>query len=141
MQAWINPSANINDGVIIHKGTANGSTTNYSLNIINQKLAAKINGTVYDSQDTIPYGQWSHVAFTYNSNGITNIYNFYVNGKRVKSQFSFGGSNIADGSDSLYIGGTNILRNFYGYIDEIRISNYAKSPGYNYRIRRGIFNF
>jgi subtilisin-like proprotein convertase family protein len=127
LQAWIMPTSNAPDRVIIHKGTANGSTTNYSLNIINQKLAAKINGTVYDSQDTLPTGQWSHVAFTYRYNGITRIYNFYVNGKIVRSQFSIGGSNIADGSDSLYIGGTNLLTNFYGYIDEVRISNYAKS--------------
>lgn len=127
LQAWVYPNSNQPDRPIIHKGTADGVTTNYSLNIINQKLSAKINGGIYDSQDTLPTGQWSHVAFTYYYDGLLKYYNFYVNGKRVRGQFSFGGSNITDGSDSLYIGGTNLLTNFYGYIDEVRISKFAKT--------------
>ncbi|MEO8209999.1 MAG: LamG-like jellyroll fold domain-containing protein, partial [bacterium] len=127
LQAWILPNSNQPDRVIIHKGTADGTTTNYSLNIINRKLAAKISGVVFDSHDTLPIGQWSHVAFTYKFDGLFKNYAFYVNGKSVRSQRIFGGGNITDGPDSLYIGGTNFLTNFYGYIDEVRISNYVKN--------------
>ncbi|MEO8666608.1 MAG: LamG-like jellyroll fold domain-containing protein [Ignavibacteria bacterium] len=125
LQAWIYPKSN-SDAIIIHKGTASGTTTNYSLNIINKKLAAKINGTTFDSQDTIPLNQWSHIAYTYSFNGVSRIHVFYVNGKLVKFLFT-GGANIADGSDSLYIGGTIGLPDFQGYIDEVRISRYSKS--------------
>ncbi|MEO7358345.1 MAG: LamG-like jellyroll fold domain-containing protein [Ignavibacteria bacterium] len=126
LQAWIYPKSN-SDAIIIHKGTANGSTTNYSLNIISKKLAAKINGTVFDSGDSIKVNQWSHVSFSYSYTGTVRSYRFIVNGKLVKTGFGLGGSNISDGSDSLYIGGTIGLPDFQGYIDEVRISRYSKS--------------
>lgn len=126
LQAWIFPRSNA-DAVIIHKGTPNGATTNYSLNIINKKLAAKINGVVFNSGDTVKLNQWSHVAFNYLYSGTTTTSNFYVNGKNVKNNFTFGGANIADGTDSLYIGGTIGLADFNGLIDEVRISRYFKT--------------
>lgn len=127
LQAWIYPKSN-SDAVIIHKGTPNGATTNYSLNILNKKLSAKINGTVYNSTDTIKLNQWSHVAFIYSYTGITRTYRFYVNGKYINGSLGTGGAYIADGSDSLYIGGTIGQADFNGLIDEVRISRYAKSP-------------
>lgn len=127
MEAWIYPRSNL-DRPIIHKGPASGGvSTNYSLNIINKKLAAKINGGTYDSHDTIPINRWSHVAFTYRFDGLFSYNNFYVNGKRVSGDFSFSRNNITDGNDSFYIGGTGFLTSFNGYIDEVRISQYAKS--------------
>jgi len=126
LQAWIFPRSNA-DAVIIHKGTPNGATTNYSLNIINKKLTAKINGTVYDSQDSIKLNQWSHVAFTYLFSGTTRTYRFFVNGKPKNFNFGFGGSAIVDGPDSLYIGGTIGQTDFNGLIDEVRISRYVKA--------------
>jgi subtilisin-like proprotein convertase family protein len=126
LQAWIYPRSNF-DRTLILKGPPTGAGANYGLNIINQKLAAKINGAIYDSQDTIPLNQWSNVAFTYYYDGLRKYYSFYVNGTRVSSGSSLGGSNINVGPDSLYIGGSNILTSFYGYIDEVRISPYVKS--------------
>lgn len=126
LQAWIFPRSNA-DAVIIHKGPPNGSTTNYSLNIINKKLAAKINGTVFNSGDSIKLNQWSHVAFTYLFSGTTRTYRFFVNGKPKNFNFGLGGSAIVDGPDSLYIGGTIGQPDFNGLIDEVRISRYVKS--------------
>ncbi len=126
LQAWIRP-VSISDGIIIHKGPPSGGAgTNYSLNIINRKLAAVINGVTYDSQDTIPSNTWSHAAFTYYFDGVRRYYTFYVDGKIVRSQFLNGGSNITDGIDSVYIGGTIGMTDFRGYIDEARISKYVK---------------
>jgi len=127
LQAWIKPYLNSNS-TIIHKGHPSGAVTNYSLNIINTKLAAKINGIVFDSQDTIPLDEWTHVSFAYFLNGVGSVfgYRFCVNGKFVKLG-NLTATNIADGADSLYIGGTPGLPDFPGSIDEVRISNYAKS--------------
>ena len=131
LQAWIWPSASV-DGVIIHKGSPTGGAgTNYSISIDNRRLVAVINGITFDSQDTIPFGQWSHVAFVYSYNSSTFLgsYGFLVDGKPVNAGPAFGVGNIVDGSDSLYIGGTNGLPDFWGYIDEVRISSHAKSEG------------
>lgn len=126
LQAWIRPISN-SDGVIIHKGSPSGGAgTNYSMNIINRKLAAVINGVTYDSQDTISANTWTHAAFTYYYDGVRRYYTFYVDGKIVRSQFLSGGSNITDGADSVYIGGTIGMTDFRGYIDEVRISRYVK---------------
>ncbi len=126
-QAWIFPRSDAN-AVIIHKGTPNGATTNYSLNIINKKLAAKVDGITFDSGDTLELNRWTHVAFTFNY--ITSLarrsYSFIVNGKQVKGGVLTGGSAIDDGADSLYIGGTIGLSDFNGLIDEVRISRYVK---------------
>ncbi|MEO8666344.1 MAG: LamG-like jellyroll fold domain-containing protein, partial [Ignavibacteria bacterium] len=127
LEAWIYPRTNF-DRSIIHKGPATGgAATNYSLNIINQKLAGKINGAIFDSQDTIALNKWSHVAFTCWFDGIFRYYSFYVNGKRVRGGINpaFGGS-ITDGPDSLYIGGTGFLTSFNGFIDEVKIAPYSK---------------
>ncbi|MEO8665849.1 MAG: LamG-like jellyroll fold domain-containing protein, partial [Ignavibacteria bacterium] len=127
LQAWIYPLST-NDGIIIHKGPpAGGASTNYRLNITNKKLAAMINGTAFSSTDTIPAGQWTHIAFTYsyNSSIFLGFYNFYVNGKRINGGTGFGVGNIQDGSDSLYIGGSIGQSDFNGYIDEVRISSRA----------------
>lgn len=127
LQAWIYPRSDF-DRPLIHKGPKEGGVaTNYSLNIIGKKLAAKINGGTYVSNDTIPLNKWTHVAFTYYYDGLLNYNAFYVNGNRAGSGFGFGGSNITNGSDSLYIGGTGYMTSFNGFIDEVRISPYSKS--------------
>ncbi|MDQ3020857.1 MAG: proprotein convertase P-domain-containing protein [Bacteroidota bacterium] len=131
LQAWIYPLDNVTDQVIIHKGApSGGASTNYSLNMIGRKLAAKINGNIYDSQDTLKVNQWSHVAFTYTFDGLRRYYSFYVNGKKVRSSsiMSIANSQIVDGTDSLYIGGgVTTMQGFFGYLDEVRISTYAKT--------------
>jgi len=74
----------------------------------------------------LPVNVWTHVAATYDAaSGKAAI---YVNG-------NFGGSDpfnvgpIPDGPDSLYIATTNPTdAGFEGRIDEVRISNYAKTP-------------
>ncbi len=129
LQAWIYPLTNL-DGVILHKGPPNGgTTTNYNISRINRRFSATINGHTYDSQDTIPVNQWSHVAFvySYNTSIFLGSYSFFVNGKPVKAGQAFGVGNVVDGSDSLYIGGSLSLPVFWGYLDEVRISNHAKS--------------
>jgi len=131
LQAWIYPQTG-SDATILHKGTPNGSVTNYSLKIADRKLAA---GSI-TTNDTIPLNQWSHIAYTFSSNGFTGIRTFYINGEKVHSTLT-GGGGLSDGGDSLYIGGSIGLPDFEGYIDEVRISDHAKPQS---EIQRTMFN-
>lgn len=123
LEAWIFPRANSN-AVIIHKGTADGITTNYRLSLFEGKLRGCVNANFgFTTTDTVPLNRWSHAAFTYVSSG---DYKFYLNGKLIKSGVNNVGA-IADGFDSVFIGGNIDLTDFNGYIDEVRITEAAKS--------------
>ncbi|MBV6480267.1 MAG: hypothetical protein HGGPFJEG_03124 [Ignavibacteria bacterium] len=129
LQAWIYPVSG-QDALILHKGTPNGSVTDYNLEIVDRKLAAGNNVT----DDTIQLNRWTHVALAHFVNGITGTNTFYINGVRVHSFIT--GSAVPDGDDSLYIGGSIGQSDFEGYIDEVRISNKAMKQ---YEIQSSLF--
>lgn len=119
LSAWIYMRSYSNS-IIIHKGgSSGGGTTNYRLSIVNRKLSAGINGNFgFSTNDTIPLDKWTNVVFTYYA--LLGSYQFHINGQLV-FQGTNNLGNITDGTDSLYIGGTNNLVNFDGFIDEVRI--------------------
>ena len=126
MEAWIFPQSNTGSRIIIYKGPSSGSGINYALRLNGNILNAVINGnTSFNAVSVINTNVWTHTAFVYD--GSSGKYSFYINGKESgKGNASMG--NIINGSDSIFIGGTNITGNsFDGFIDEVRISNYAKS--------------
>jgi subtilisin-like proprotein convertase family protein len=85
-------------------------------------LLAKVNNTIFQSDYSFfnndCFDKWTHVAFTYSQGN----YKFYINGNEVKNGFQNVG-NINNSADSLYIG-----EFFTGNLDEVRISNYVKTP-------------
>ena len=118
LSAWIYPRAYANS-IIIHKGpAAGGVNTSYRLSLVSRKLAGGINGIFFTTNDTIPLNQWSYIAMTYHA--LYGSYQFHINGDLIY-QGTITPQNITDGTDSLYIGGSPILTNFNGYIDEVRI--------------------
>lgn len=124
LESWIYPY-DVTNELIIHKGSANGATTNYRLRISNGILSAIINeNSSFSSGDSIKPNRWTHVAFTYE--GSTGEFKFYIDGKKsgegVNKQ-----ENIDVSSERIYFGGTSSLASFFGFIDEVRISNYVKS--------------
>ena len=126
LEAWIFPRSFNADNLIIHKGTDNGSVTDYSLKLHNGKLQAIMNNAVIlSSDDDIPLNQWSHVAYTFE--GVRDLNTFYLNGKKIDSGVN-NTVNINNGTDSFYIGGTMALQDFDGFIDEVRIKLSAKYP-------------
>lgn len=134
LEAWIFPRSFNADNIIIHKGTDNGSVTDYSLKLHNGKLQAIMNNAVIlSSDDDIPLNQWSHVAYTFE--GVRDLNTFYLNGKKIDSGVN-NTVNINNGTDSFYIGGTMALQDFDGFIDEVRIKLSAKYP---YEINRFLF--
>ncbi len=120
MEAWIFPKTNVGTQPFINKGNA---SSNYQLRLTatTNVMSAVINGALISSTAAIPVNRWSHVAFTYTPGG---TYKFFLNGNVAGT-----GTNAAvliDGPDSLFVGRYPGGSFFTGYIDEVRISNYAK---------------
>ncbi|MAF11382.1 hypothetical protein CMK11_13110, partial [Candidatus Poribacteria bacterium] len=77
--------------------------------------------TVVYSGVTVPEGQWSHVAMTYEA--VYGAIEFYVNGANVASAVGSGAiGDVDDGDDTLLIGGrSDGTEVFDGQIDEPRV--------------------
>ncbi|MGB3016836.1 MAG: LamG-like jellyroll fold domain-containing protein [Ignavibacteria bacterium] len=125
IEAWLFPRSTA-QGTIVHKGTPNGSVTDYRLTYDNGNIIARINDAtaVTLSGNQVPLNQWTHVAFRYN--GVTGLREISINGVRQIQSFSSNGA-VRDGVDSLFVGGTQNLATFNGLIDEVRISSNYKS--------------
>ncbi|HMS33521.1 MAG TPA: proprotein convertase P-domain-containing protein [Ignavibacteria bacterium] len=124
LEAWIYPKSYLNNPTIISKN----STTSYRLNLNTTgkvEFYPKDNLSLITSKAIIFQNRWTHIAATYNGS-ITSI---YINGT-LDTSFSAISGAIGTNSDSLFIGcdytGTT-NKYFTGYIDEVRIANYAKT--------------
>jgi len=118
---------------IVRKGNSATSNMSYSFevggsNSGNSFLSAQIStsGTAYTSTHTsttpLNLNTWYHVGWTYN--GTTSI--LYLNGNRISSQAMSGTPN--NDSQPFYIG-INYDDYFDGIIDDVRVYNFARSPG------------
>lgn len=144
VEAWVKSTDSlVTSQYLLHKGQPSGKAA-YGLRIINNFYTAVINGTEYtfnseyddniSSDNNIPNKnsllallgkKFNYMAFTYNS--FNGIISYYCDGEKMNNDTAFIGT-INTNSDSLYVGGTSSGNNFYGYMDNIRISNYVKSP-------------
>lgn len=121
IEAWIKPNV-IQTGNFVNKGTNSG-----------YRFRVNAAGTVtfFDRGATNPLasttiltsGTWYHVAATGDASGLR----IYVNGiLNSSNSIAYGGPNTAN---DLTIGSTNVPNEYYsGDIDEVRISNIARSP-------------
>ena len=116
LECWIFPRAGGNYNIIT-KG--NSYSIYYESNIVR----ARINGTSMSSNQSLPINRWSHIAFTYNSTNFA----FYINFQTPTRVFLNLGS-VSSNNDSLYVGGApGSIGDLNGFIDEVRICDYAKS--------------
>lgn len=124
LEAWVYPKSYLNNPTIISKN----STTSYrmTLNTTGKvEFYPKNSIDLITSKTIILQNRWTHIAATYNGS-ITSI---YINGT-LDTSFGVISGAIGINSDSLYVGcdytGTT-NKYFTGYIDEVRIANYAKT--------------
>lgn len=127
IEAWINPDSIDSTGSwnrIVEKGENN----QYSLSMSSASgygLIARFYGTstiTTYSYVIPPLGKWSHVAVTYNGSTVK----FYLNGFLVSSSANTGAISTTTGD--LNIGNwVSATRGFDGKIDEVRISNIART--------------
>ncbi|HMQ70549.1 MAG TPA: proprotein convertase P-domain-containing protein [Ignavibacteria bacterium] len=126
LECWVYPRTN-SACRIISKGN------NYGIIYTGNRINGLINNNVIQSLISIPLNQWSYLVFTYRNSG---DYIFYINGLNVKSgNTALGNINIT--GDSLFVGGgPGGIGDLNGYLDEVRITNTAKSQeeihNYNY---------
>jgi subtilisin-like proprotein convertase family protein len=105
---------------IISKGITNDG---YSIFVTTGGiLGYRINTTSASTGYTMPVGRWVHVAFTIDA---ANLVRGYVNGTQVTSATR---TTIISNTDSLFIGKSNSGGYFNGFIDEVRISKFVKTP-------------
>ena len=138
LEAWIYPqnATSTEEYIVDKKGGWNdpGYALYYSLDNNVPKIRFKNNGTGIFSNSTVPLNKWTFVAATIAQDNSVKI---YINGQLdVSGALPFAAAN----TDSLYIG--NILNgtssnNFNGFIDAVRISNYAKTQA---EIQKNMFN-
>jgi hypothetical protein len=84
------------------------------------------NTEVFDTvNNVLQLNEWQHCAVNYSSNGDSTL---FLNGTSIDSGNYVGG--ITGNSDVLYISFPQSSFDFPGYIDEVRISNIARSGDY-----------
>lgn len=117
LECWIYPRTS-GGCRLISKGN------NYGIIYTNGSFNGLINNNIILSGNSIPVSQWSYLAFTYRSSG---EYNFFINGINVNTG-SLAPANINVTADSIYIGGgPAAIGDLNGYLDEVRITNKAKT--------------
>lgn len=123
LECWIHPQI-ATACRFISKGA--GASPDYALTLDGGHVSAYINGTLIPGLGVPALNQWTHFAFTYD--GFTGRYRFYMNGILTKAA-QVTAALISNGSDSLYIGGIpGSTPELEGYIDEVRISSFIKTP-------------
>ncbi|MGA9120283.1 MAG: LamG-like jellyroll fold domain-containing protein [Bacteroidota bacterium] len=135
LEAWIFPfdSATGTQQTIISRETS--GYNGYEMYLLpTGKLAITTMGSYGSSQDNIPSERWTHVAVTYTFDGTYATTRLYINGR---ASGAYNASPISAVADSVTIGrSAGLTRYFGGYIDEVRMSSYAKSED---EIKRGMF--
>jgi subtilisin-like proprotein convertase family protein len=115
IECWVYPQLD-QPMTILKKGNS------YEVFYDGSRINAKLNGVNIAALGGVaPQNKWTYFMFSYNS--ATSSLFININGN------SFGGAtsviNIPVNTDSLLIGGGITESDFYGYIDEVRISNIA----------------
>jgi len=103
--------------IIFSSGTISGAPTSIIVrrsNLVNIMTASNLN---------IPLRSWNHIAVSKDSSG---IYRIFLNGVSVGTQ-TFNNNSITTSRYGIGgTGNTNYLRNFSGYLSNLRITNLAR---------------
>jgi hypothetical protein len=132
VSAWINPDDVWNWRTIVSKMSGTNSELYFVLE--DQTLILKLNGPMSSdwwSGVNVYQDQWAYVAFTYSDS--TDTVTMYKNdGSSTDSISRSGTLNLSTNNDPLYIGANTGWpgEDFDGDIDEVRISNVARSVGW-----------
>ncbi len=122
LEAWVWP-VDLQSSIILQKREGSNAT-GYTLWLYYGKPSVRTNGsTRLYSSTVIPLTEWTHLAATYDT--ATGLICLYINGE-LDSSVVATGAKPAPSSDSLFIG-NGFNGAFNGYLDEVRIANYAKS--------------
>jgi len=134
IEAWIIPNATTSSSPsIVSKGDATNVNFFFYWQASTSLLGFRIGNTPVTNSGgtTVPLNQWSHVAVTWTGTPGNYTLAFYVNGALSGSTVTSAGTfNAATAADSLTVGSSRSGFSgvaFYGYIDEVKIWNTART--------------
>ncbi|HEY5124396.1 MAG TPA: LamG-like jellyroll fold domain-containing protein [Ignavibacteria bacterium] len=134
VEAWIMPTATTSSSPVV---VGKGDNTNVGFVIYWQASSSLMGIRIGNSSLTniggtlVPLNVWSHIAVTWAGTPGNYTVTFYVNGAISGAPAGNAGTfNAATLADSLTIGSARANfggKNFYGYIDEVKIWNYDRT--------------
>lgn len=134
LECWVRPTnvATPSFQILIQKRLGSAAT-GYTMYLSTGKVSVRTNSsTRLTGTTTLPNNVWSHVAATYNSS--TNVFTVYVNGVADGTVTTASAAPATD-TDSLRLG-AGFNSPYAGLMDEVRISNYEKTPE---QLQKGMF--
>jgi hypothetical protein len=132
MEAWIYPTATTNQTIFAHEASGVlGFQFALSATTLKLEIALSSNGTSYGtvvtSTSAVTVNQWSHVAVVRSGSGSGNI-TLYINGVKDATTGTFAGTMNAPAT-TFQVGcryASGVTQPFNGYIDDARITKYAR---------------
>ncbi len=121
-EAWIYPDTTHSGGILRKETSYLFRTDSTNALLCRFYLDAAWSTATYSSLTTTP-GQWNHIACTWDGSTVR----YYVNGIEDSTTIAASGT-MADNANTLRIGINYISSYFDGQIDELRISNIARTP-------------
>ncbi|WP_161595871.1 LamG-like jellyroll fold domain-containing protein [Deferribacter desulfuricans] len=132
IEAWVKSDSQSLTGTQCYQGNGliwsdvGGTNNDFILALLNNKFCMFTGNPDKSilSSTTVTKGGWMHVAVTRERK--TGKVRMYVNGKEEASMFA--GRNALNANPQIHIGGNTLDRRFFkGFIDEVRIYNFART--------------
>ena len=122
LECWVFPRLTQSAATLIQKRQG-GNSVGYTLYLAGGHADLRTNSsTQIVSRDSVPAGRWTHIAGVYDATGTK--FMIYLNGRLDTTVVA--SAPPVTSSDSLFVG-SGFNGPFNGYIDEVRISNYART--------------
>lgn len=130
LEAWVYPrSTDSNYQTLIVKNASDGSNRNFALFFLTNstriqfsfRTNCNLSYQFYDSPTSLPLNQWTHVAATYDGAALKLYLNGVLDGQVASNQTP------CLTSQPVYIGGYVNWSPIDGFMDEVRIWNYART--------------
>ncbi len=147
IEAWIYPVTNTDANYIINRDNNYFLMTNSAGKVVfSQTDDGNLYHNVWNSTNTITLNTWNHIVVTYNGGSSAGSGVIYINGIANTTNVAYHGSWTNTGSDCR-IGSRAANGSFSGKIDEVRVSNIARTPeeiaeayrmGHDHRLTRSL---
>ncbi|MGK0285510.1 MAG: hypothetical protein ACI9GM_000549 [Salibacteraceae bacterium] len=125
VEAWIKCPLNTTQKVITCWGNS-VTGGRFTMNLIGGKARIEVGGNGVTGTTVVADNNWHHLAVTFN-NSLTSKFSLYVDGV-LESSFNLTVSTNTSSSGNFRIGSRfDGANKFVGYIDEVRVWNYAKT--------------